>query len=116
MTGLHYHLDAKVSRLLSDREGVMHWTQEAADLANMTVLGMLAYDLQANISQAPGVSVVLLLAESHITVHTFPETGLVAMDVYSCRPYDTGLIRGSFCKAFGTTAILGEWTLNRIGL
>ena len=109
--GLHYHLDAVATRLLSEREAVMGWTQEAADLANMTILGMLAYDLQANVSQVPGVS-----AESHITVHTFPETGQVAMDCYSCKSYDVGLIRGSFVRTFGVTDILGEWTLHRIGL
>jgi len=109
-------MDVIATRLLSDREAVADWTQEAAFLANMTVLGMLALDLQADIKQAPGVSVVMLLAESHITVHTFPETGEVAMDVYSCKPYDVDLLRRSFTRTFGVTDTLGEWTLSRIGL
>ena len=34
--------------------------------------------------QPYGVSGIILLAESHLSVHTFPESGLVTMDVYSC--------------------------------
>ncbi len=31
-----------------------------------------------------GVTGIILLAESHISVHTWPEAGYVAMDVYTC--------------------------------
>jgi S-adenosylmethionine decarboxylase len=27
----------------------------------------------------------VLLAESHLTIHTFPETGRAAIDLYCCR-------------------------------
>ncbi len=33
-----------------------------------------------------GVTGVLLLSESHFTVHTFPETGYAALNLYCCRP------------------------------
>lgn len=33
-----------------------------------------------------GVTGFLLLTESHIACHTFPERGLAAIDVYCCRP------------------------------
>ncbi len=31
-----------------------------------------------------GVTGVVLIAESHISVHTWPEKGYVAMDIYTC--------------------------------
>jgi S-adenosylmethionine decarboxylase proenzyme len=31
-----------------------------------------------------GVTVVCLLAESHISIHTWPEEGRAAVDVYTC--------------------------------
>lgn len=43
-----------------------------------------------------GVTGVVLLSESHLSVHTFPETGFAAINLYCCRPreawtWDTGL-------------------------
>lgn len=32
-----------------------------------------------------GVTVLYLLSESHISVHTFPERSYVAIDIYTCR-------------------------------
>lgn len=33
-----------------------------------------------------GLTGVLLLAESHLTCHTFPESGYAALNLYCCRP------------------------------
>lgn len=33
-----------------------------------------------------GVTALLLLSESHLTIHTFPEVGAVTIDLYCCRP------------------------------
>ena len=35
-------------------------------------------------SAAPGITGVVLLAESHVAVHTWPELGAVTLDVYVC--------------------------------
>lgn len=35
-----------------------------------------------------GVSGFVLIAESHIALHTFPERGLVWIDVFSCKSFD----------------------------
>ncbi|MFL5321412.1 MAG: adenosylmethionine decarboxylase [Myxococcaceae bacterium] len=34
---------------------------------------------------AGGVTGLALLSESHLAIHTFPETGFAALNVYSCR-------------------------------
>ena len=36
----------------------------------------------------PGVTGFVLLAESHVAIHTWPEYGYVSLDVYSCGPPD----------------------------
>lgn len=38
----------------------------------------------AGTTQPPGVTGVVLLAESHLAVHTWPELGVVTLDVYVC--------------------------------
>lgn len=35
-----------------------------------------------------GVSGVVVIAESHLTIHTWPEYGYAAVDVFSCGPLD----------------------------
>ncbi|MEB3203443.1 MAG: adenosylmethionine decarboxylase [Candidatus Sericytochromatia bacterium] len=35
-----------------------------------------------------GVSGVVLIAESHISIHTFPEKGYISLDIFSCRDFD----------------------------
>lgn len=38
--------------------------------------------------QPQGVSVVAILAESHLALHTWPESGTTAVDVFTCGPVD----------------------------
>ncbi|MEO7731515.1 MAG: S-adenosylmethionine decarboxylase [Kofleriaceae bacterium] len=33
-----------------------------------------------------GITALYLLAESHLTIHTFPETGIATLNAYCCRP------------------------------
>lgn len=39
-----------------------------------------------------GVSGFIMLYESHISIHTWPEKGYMAMDVYSCKDFNTQAI------------------------
>ncbi len=36
-----------------------------------------------------GATGFILLAESHISIHTWPENGFAAIDVFSCKPINT---------------------------
>ncbi|MEM3167027.1 MAG: S-adenosylmethionine decarboxylase, partial [Candidatus Anstonellales archaeon] len=35
-----------------------------------------------------GISGIVLIAESHISVHTFPEKNFVSVDIFSCKDFD----------------------------
>jgi S-adenosylmethionine decarboxylase len=50
-----------------------------ADQVNATVLGVSEHRFQPQ-----GVSVVVVIAESHVSVHTWPEYGYAAADVFTC--------------------------------
>jgi S-adenosylmethionine decarboxylase proenzyme len=38
--------------------------------------------------QPIGCSILFLLSESHISIHTFPERNHMSFDIYTCRQYD----------------------------
>jgi S-adenosylmethionine decarboxylase len=47
-----------------------------------------------------GVSGVVLIAESHISVHTFPEKGHAFIDIFSCKDFDTDFARRELLETF----------------
>ncbi|MSP78073.1 MAG: S-adenosylmethionine decarboxylase proenzyme [Dehalococcoidia bacterium] len=50
-----------------------------------------------------GVTGVVIIAESHISIHTFPERNLVYLDVFSCMPFDADLVQRRLTEAFNLT-------------
>jgi len=56
-----------------------------------------------------GVSGVVVITESHVTIHTWPEYGYAAVDVFSCsRKLDHTMIRRSLKKALSARSALGK--------
>ena len=51
----------------------------SAKLANATVL-----NLTSNKFEPQGVTAIALLAESHISIHTWPESNYSAVDIFTC--------------------------------
>lgn len=64
--------------LLSDPEFLKKLVAEAARVGNMTLLDVRTWYM------GPGVSVVAIILESHISIHTWPEYSFATVDVYSC--------------------------------
>ena len=48
-----------------------------------------------------GVSGFVLIAESHITIHTFPDRGYLNIDIFSCKPFDASESLSDIRAAFG---------------
>ena len=62
---------------------------EAAAAAGATVLDThFHYFAPSETAAAGGITGVVLLAESHITVHTWPEKGFIAFDIFMCGACD----------------------------
>ncbi|MFH8132411.1 MAG: adenosylmethionine decarboxylase [Candidatus Aenigmatarchaeota archaeon] len=47
-----------------------------------------------------GISAFVLIAESHISIHTFVGYGFASIDVFSCKPFDEKEIENYLVKAF----------------
>lgn len=64
--------------LLADSEFLKNVVIEATRVGNMTLLDIKVWRI------SPGVSVVAVILESHIAIHTWPEYEFATVDVYSC--------------------------------
>jgi S-adenosylmethionine decarboxylase len=47
-----------------------------------------------------GVSGIVLIAESHISIHTFPDKEFVTLDIFSCKEFDVDEAIKYFCSVF----------------
>ncbi|MCL6614392.1 MAG: adenosylmethionine decarboxylase [Firmicutes bacterium] len=64
---------------LDDARLLMDALRHAARVANMTILAEEEHKFEPQ-----GFTGMLLLAESHISIHTYPEQGYAAIDVFTC--------------------------------
>jgi len=83
----------KLKRVVGVRRAML----EAARRANGTIVKAVFH------SFSPwGVSGVVVIAESHLTIHTWPEHGYAAVDVFSCSPkLKQAEVRKWLAKEFG---------------
>ena len=81
VVGLHCILEMYgcQSELLNNEAFVRQALTEAADQGMSTLLGLTSHAFEPQ-----GVTALALLAESHISMHTWPEAGYAAVDVFTC--------------------------------
>jgi S-adenosylmethionine decarboxylase len=65
--------------LLDDLAAIRAAFEKAVEACGATVLNRFSHQFHPQ-----GVTIVYALAESHISIHTFPEEGSCAIDVYTC--------------------------------
>lgn len=64
---------------LNDEAYVRNALSNAADLAGATLL-----DIRTHAFEPQGITGFALLAESHISIHTWPEHNFAAVDAFTC--------------------------------
>jgi S-adenosylmethionine decarboxylase len=80
---------------LKDRGALTRLFDEIVSDLSLRVVGTPAWHV---FPEPGGITAVYLLAESHLTIHTFPEHGTVCLNLFCCRPrpawdFDGGLAR-----------------------
>ncbi len=78
--GTHIILDLWGASKLDDLHLMEHTLREAVAVAGATLLHIHLHHFTPN----GGISGVAVLAESHISVHTWPERDFAAFDVFMC--------------------------------
>jgi S-adenosylmethionine decarboxylase len=81
--GVHLIIDLHGAKRLNDIEHIETTLRRCVEAANATLLHIHLHHFQPT-----GVSGVAVLAESHISIHTWPEAGYAALDVFMCGSAD----------------------------
>jgi S-adenosylmethionine decarboxylase proenzyme len=77
----------KNQHLLSDIEKMKDMLDDICNTHNFTVLQRVGHQFEPI-----GYTLMYLLSESHISVHTFPECNYIAFDIYTCRDYSNNTV------------------------
>ena len=112
---LHLAMDAYgVGReTLADEELVEAFLDSCPDNIGMTkITAPQVYNYQGKKPEDWGVSGFVLIAESHISVHTFPERGYLNVDIFSCKDFDTDAVERDVLKAFNAEHVK-VWLMER---
>ncbi|MEN9577499.1 MAG: adenosylmethionine decarboxylase [Pseudomonadota bacterium] len=99
--GTHWVADAYgCDRQLLNAEGV-----ELALIEIPEVLGLRRVSEPQVSRHADGsVAGVVLIAESHMSLHGFPATGGLHVDLFSCAPFDLPVLRSELTERFRALA------------
>jgi S-adenosylmethionine decarboxylase len=81
--GVHLIVDLHEAERLDDIEHIEATLRRCVEAARATLLHIHVHHFQPN-----GVSGVAVLAESHISIHTWPDAGYAALDVFMCGSAD----------------------------
>jgi S-adenosylmethionine decarboxylase len=103
--GSHLIIDLWEAEGLDDRDRIEAALIDAVKAAGATLLHIHLHTF----TEGGGISGVAVLAESHISVHTWPEKGYAAFDVFMCGEAEPRKALGVFKAAFNPGRIvIGE--------
>jgi S-adenosylmethionine decarboxylase len=108
--GIHLLIDLSGATRLDDLKTVEAALRESAIVSGATILNVDLHHFEPN----GGISGVVVLSESHISIHTWPERSFAALDIFmcgDCNPYKAIPV---LKKAFAPSAI--QLTEHRRGL
>lgn len=83
-------LDECNPAILDDLEACFKLLSELPDKIGMTKITQpYVFRYRAPIPEDEGITGAVIIAESHISLHTYPRKSFVFADLFSCKPFDT---------------------------
>jgi S-adenosylmethionine decarboxylase len=98
--GVHLIIDLHGAAGLDDIDLIETTLRRCVDVAGATLLHIHVHHFQPN-----GVSGVAVLAESHISIHTWPDAGYAALDVFMCGKADPDACIPVLREAFNAASV-----------
>ena len=102
-------------KLLDDLPYIKECMLEAASEIGATVIGQIFHQFSPQ-----GVTGVIAIAESHLSIHTWPEHGYAAIDIFTCgteiRPHRAAqkLMQALNCRDRSVTEIRRGIVINSV--
>jgi len=105
MFGPHLMLDCYGcnEKKLRDFNFVLKFLNDLPDLIGMHKIAephAINYSGKPNSFDKGGISAVVIIVESHISIHTFPSYNYMSVDIFSCKDFDVNKAVNFIIKAF----------------
>jgi S-adenosylmethionine decarboxylase len=117
MQGLHLTADLYRCRCdtewLTDAQKLGDWCVQAIEAVGLQPVDRLFHTFPATPAGAGGVTATVLLAESHVCLHTWPEQKGVTLDVYVCNFGDDHSAKARGLMFALVNRFQPEWTEQR---
>jgi S-adenosylmethionine decarboxylase len=98
--GVHLIVDLHGAIRLNDIDHIEATLRRCIEAARATLLHIHLHHFQPS-----GVSGVAVLAESHISIHTWPEAGYAALDIFMCGSAEPDNCIPVLCEAFAAKRV-----------
>ncbi|MEM5766456.1 MAG: adenosylmethionine decarboxylase [Candidatus Aenigmatarchaeota archaeon] len=95
-----YHCNKKK---LSDKNFILNFLEELVDAIKMRKIApaqAIEYEGNPNSFDAGGISAFVLIAESHISIHTFVKQAFASIDIFSCKDFDVKMAENFAAERF----------------
>jgi S-adenosylmethionine decarboxylase len=86
--GKHLIIEFRGASNLTDHTVAKGVFKRAVEAANATLLNINLHSFKTEDMQEAGFTGVAILAESHMSIHTWPERSYAALDVFMCGDAD----------------------------
>ena len=106
--GNHFIIDASGcdSDKIGDAKLVESFINELVNKIDMKVIkGPIVLDYEADDKEESGVTGFAVLAESHISIHTYPLKGFLSLDIFSCKEFDPEKIKEYINQTFDSKEV-----------
>lgn len=87
--GPHLMISGKGTLNLDCQKAVYDYLDRLPDLIGMTkIIPPYVFPYEGLVPEDKGITGAVIIAESHITVHTFSDKDYVFVDIFSCKPFN----------------------------
>ncbi|AEV82079.1 S-adenosylmethionine decarboxylase [Actinoplanes sp. SE50] len=99
---------------LDDDEVLTRFMRDLVTRIGMTVIAGPLVATEGGPPEKAGKSAVVILAESHAAIHTYPHLREIFVNVFSCKPFRETDVLAAFHRLVGDYSVT-EYTLRRRG-
>lgn len=101
MFGPHLMIEGKAHKSLDSLPDIFNFLNKLPEMVGMTKITQPhVFPYEGLVPEDKGITGAVIIAESHITVHTFTDKKYIFMDIFSCKDFDVEFVKAFTCKYF----------------